>query len=64
MQAIRDAADAAAAKAALTSKFGLSAEQAEGVLGLTLRRLTALEAGKLQEEAGQLRAVIGELQVS
>lgn len=36
--------------------FGLSREQAEGVLGMTLRRLTSLEEGKLREEQGQLRA--------
>ena len=32
-----------------------SKEQAEGVLGLTLRRLTSLEAGKLEEEQAALR---------
>ncbi len=36
--------------------FGLSREQAEGVLGMTLRRLTSLEEGKLKEEQEQLRA--------
>lgn len=34
--------------------YSLSREQAEGVLGLTLRRLTSLEAAKLQEEQAQL----------
>lgn len=36
--------------------FQLSKEQAEGVLGMTLRRLTSLEANKLQEEQAVLRA--------
>ncbi len=56
-QAIRSAPDAASASAALQSPpFDLSKEQAEGVLGLTLRRLTSLEAAKLQEEQATLRA--------
>lgn len=63
-KAIRDAADAAGARAALCAPpFGLSPEQAEGVLGLTLRRLTGLEVGKLREEEGQLRASIQGLEV-
>ncbi len=62
-QAIRSAQDGSAAKATLcAAPFSLSEEQADGVLSLTLRRLTALEAGKLQDEAQQLRASIGELQ--
>ena len=57
VQAIRQASDAAAAGAALQAQpFGLSREQAEGVLGMTLRRLTSLESNKLQEEQAQLRA--------
>lgn len=36
--------------------FELSREQAEGVLGMTLRRLTSLEEGKLRDEQGQLQA--------
>lgn len=56
VQTIRQAPDAAAALAALQSPpFGLSKEQAEGVLGLTLRRLTSLEAGKLQAEQAELQ---------
>jgi DNA gyrase/topoisomerase IV subunit A len=36
--------------------FDLSREQAEGVLGMTLRRLTSLESGKLQQEQAELQA--------
>lgn len=57
LQAIRAAPDSASAAAALqASPFELSREQAEGVLGLTLRRLTSLESAKLQEEQATLQA--------
>ena len=56
VEAIRCAPDAGGAATALQDDFGLSKEQAEGVLGLTLRRLTSLEAGKLQQEQGSLQA--------
>ncbi|KAF8061304.1 gyrA [Scenedesmus sp. PABB004] len=62
VQAIRAAADGPAAKAALVGGFGLSEAQAEGVLAMTLRRLTGLEAGRLRDEAGQLEATIADLQ--
>lgn len=56
-QAIRAAPDSAAASAVLqAAPFELSKEQAEGVLGLTLRRLTSLEAAKLREEQATLQA--------
>lgn len=63
LQAIRAADDGPAARASLVSGFGLSEAQAEGVLGLTLRRLTGLEAGKLREEAAELQASVAQLQV-
>ena len=56
VQAVRAASDAAAAKAALAEGFGMTEAQAEGVLSLTLRRLTGLEAQKLGEERGSLVA--------
>jgi DNA gyrase subunit A len=61
--AVRAAADGPAARQALCSpKFGLTPEQADAVLALTLRRLTALEAGKLQEEAAQLQDTAKQLE--
>ena len=53
---IRGASDTEDAMQQLQAKFALSKEQAEGVLGLTLRRLTSLEANKLAEEQAVLRA--------
>eukprot|EP00878_Enallax_costatus_P019373 GHUV01020438.1.p1 GENE.GHUV01020438.1~~GHUV01020438.1.p1 ORF type:complete len:826 (+),score=272.01 GHUV01020438.1:1150-3627(+) len=61
VQAIRSASDGPAAKASLVSGFGLTEPQAEGVLAMTLRRLTGLEAGKLRDEQQQLTATIGDL---
>ena len=46
----------AAASEALQQQFSLSKEQAEGVLNMSLRRLTSLEANRLQEESQQLNA--------
>ena len=63
LQIIRGVADSAAAKSSLQSRFQLSDRQVEGVLGLTLRRLTALEGGKLREEEQQLQGQIAQLQV-
>lgn len=56
---IRAAADGAQAAAQLRSGYGMSGEQAEGVLNLSLRRLTSLEAQKLQDEADTLTARSG-----
>jgi DNA gyrase subunit A len=53
---IRAAPDAAEASASLQAAFALSKEQAEGVLAMTLRRLTSLEKGKLDEEQQTLQA--------
>ena len=39
---------------ALMEKFGFSEEQTAAILAMTLRRLTGLEAGKLEEERRQL----------
>jgi DNA gyrase subunit A len=58
---VRFAADPSAATATLESSFQLSREQAEGVLGLTLRRLTSLEANKLKDEQSDLQTKIADL---
>lgn len=47
---IRKAEDSAGASIALQDCFAMSKQQAEGVLNLSLRRLTSLEGKKLQEE--------------
>lgn len=59
---IRAAADGAQAAAQLRSGYGMSGEQAEGVLNLSLRRLTSLEAQKLQDEADTLTARIQDIE--
>lgn len=61
VKTIRAANDGAAASDALQQQFSLSKEQAEGVLNMSLRRLTSLEANRLQEESQQLHARINEL---
>ncbi len=43
---------------ALMEKFGFSEEQTAAILAMTLRRLTGLEAGKLEDERRQLEANI------
>lgn len=51
---IRKAEDSSAASTDLQDAFGMSKEQAEGVLNLSLRRLTSLEEQKLQAEDDNL----------
>ena len=46
----------AAASELLQQQFNLSKEQAEGVLNMSLRRLTSLETARLKEESQQLQA--------
>lgn len=60
--AIRGASDSEDALQQLQALFGLTQEQAEGVLSLTLRRLTSMEANKLTEEQSTLQAKIADLQ--
>ena len=60
--AIRSATAAGEARQLLqSSAFGLSDEQAEAVLALPLRRLSALEEQTLTDEGTTLRGTIGEL---
>jgi DNA gyrase subunit A len=59
---IRGADDSAAAKAGLIDNYGLSDAQADAILAMQLRRLTAQDADKINEEHNQLVAKIADLQ--
>ncbi|MCW6038648.1 DNA topoisomerase (ATP-hydrolyzing) subunit A [Spirulina subsalsa FACHB-351] len=59
---IRAAADTASAKQELMDSFGLSEVQADAILQMQLRRLTALEAEKITAEHEQLLAQITDLE--
>ncbi|NEP17163.1 MAG: DNA topoisomerase (ATP-hydrolyzing) subunit A [Leptolyngbya sp. SIO4C1] len=58
---IRHAADTATAKQELTASFGLSEVQADAILQMQLRRLTALESEKIQKEHEELQTKIADL---
>jgi DNA gyrase subunit A len=58
---IRSSEDVAAARAGLISTFELSEIQANAILDMPLRRLTALEVTKLREELDSLEKLIAEL---
>ncbi|NER49136.1 MAG: DNA gyrase subunit A, partial [Symploca sp. SIO1A3] len=58
---IRGAADSAIAREQLIEQFGLSSAQADAILQMQLRRLTALEAEKIQAEHEELQARIADL---
>jgi DNA gyrase subunit A len=58
---IRGADDTASAKLGLIESYGLSETQADGILQMQLRRLTALEADKIQREHEELIAEIADL---
>ena len=58
---IRGAADTATAKNELVEGFGLSTTQADAILQMQLRRLTALEAEKIQAEHEDLQTQIADL---
>ncbi len=59
---IRGSADAAGAKAELAESYGLSETQADAILQMQLRRLTALEAEKIEQEHADLIAKITDLE--
>lgn len=59
---IRHAADAPTAKQELIDTYGLSEAQSDAILQMQLRRLTALEAEKIQQEHDELQAQITDLQ--
>ncbi|HBE60026.1 MAG TPA: DNA gyrase subunit A, partial [Cyanobacteria bacterium UBA11149] len=59
--AIRAAADTTTAKGELIERFGLSEAQSDAILQMQLRRLTALEAQKIQAEHEDLQVKITDL---
>ena len=61
IELIRAAADTAEARNGLIARFGLSETQAQHILDLQLRRLTALEQDKIREEYEELQKTIAEL---
>jgi len=61
VEIIKSSEDVSAARGALMERFELSEIQANHILDMPLRRLTALETGKLREEYAQLQELIGEL---
>jgi DNA gyrase subunit A len=58
---IRNSADPESARTGLVNRFELTERQAEAILQLTLRRLTALEADKIKQEHADLLERIREL---
>jgi DNA gyrase subunit A len=61
IQIIRGADDTPAARSALMARFELSERQAQAILDMRLRALTALERQKVLEELEELRTRITEL---
>jgi DNA gyrase subunit A len=59
---IRGAADTPTAKQGLMDQYGLSELQADAILQMQLRRLTALETHKVEEEHAELVLKIADLQ--
>ncbi len=62
VQLIKKSPNAAAAKASLIERFGLSEKQAQAILDMRLQRLTGLERDKILEEDRQLRERVAYLQ--
>src|SRR5207244_9997565 len=63
IELIRGSRDPDAARDGLISNFELTREQAQAILDLRLQRLTALEAGKINQEHADLVERIKELRV-
>jgi DNA gyrase subunit A len=59
---IRAARDVESARAQLTSRYELSQTQAQHILDMPLRRLTALEQDKIRQEHAELQRTIAELE--
>ncbi len=62
IQVIRGSADTPEARANLIERFELSEIQANAILDMPLRRLTALEVDKLRTELAELQGLIAELE--
>ncbi|MEB3179341.1 MAG: DNA topoisomerase (ATP-hydrolyzing) subunit A [Nostocaceae cyanobacterium] len=62
IELIRHAADTPTAKGELIETYGLSEVQADAILQMQLRRLTALEAEKIRQEHEALQVQIADLQ--
>ena len=62
IELIRHAADAPTARQELIDSYGLSEAQADAILQMQLRRLTALEADKIRQEHDDLQTQIADLQ--
>lgn len=62
VRTIRESSDTDNARESLMSKFLLTKRQADAILEMRLRTLTALEVHKLEEEAEELRKRIAELE--
>ncbi len=61
IELIRAAADVEEARGGLIARFGLSEIQAQHILDMPLRRLTALEQDKVRDEHAELQETIAEL---
>lgn len=62
IELIRRAADAPTARQEMMDNYGLSEAQADAILQMQLRRLTALEAEKIKQEHEELQLRITDLQ--
>ena len=62
IEVVRSSKDTNEAKEILTKEFELSDVQATAILDMRLSRFTALEGGKLKDEADELRTKIAEYQ--
>jgi DNA gyrase subunit A len=62
IQLIRGSADSASAKQEMIDRFQLSEVQSDAILQMQLRRLTALEADKIQLEHDELQVKITDLE--
>jgi DNA gyrase subunit A len=62
IQLIRGSADSATAKQEMIDRFQLSEVQSDAILQMQLRRLTALEADKIQLEHNELQVKITDLE--